>query len=71
MAAAAVATAVVVVGVAPVVAVGLAGVIVSLEMTLCLQIVPFPCLLKRREGRTDGTKDLRNYEPTEYGQTLF
>ena len=55
--------AVVMVAAAVVVAVALAVVVVSFGMILCLQIVQFWCLLKRRYGRTygptDGRTDLR------------
>ena len=60
--------AVMVVAVAATVAVvaALAEAMVPLRMILCLQIVRFPCFLKRRNGQTDLRTDLRTY-----GQTLL
>ena len=47
----------------------LAEAMVPLRMILCLQIVRFPCFLKRRNGRTygptDGPTDLRTYGRTD------
>ena len=37
----------------------LAEAMVPLRMILCLQIVRFPCFLKRRNGQTYGPMDLR------------
>ena len=38
---------------------------VPLRMILCLQIVRFPCFLKRRNGPTYGRMDLRTDGPTD------
>ena len=45
--------------------VALAVIVVSLGMVLCLQIVRFSCLLKRRNGRTYGRTDLQMDGPTD------
>ena len=63
-----VAVVVAVAAVMTVVVVALAVVVVSLRMILCLQIVRFPCLAKRRYGPTDGCTygrtDLRTDRPS-------
>ena len=62
--------AMVLVAMAVAVVAALAEAMVPLRMILCLQIVHFPCFLKRRNGPTYGPTDLRTYGPT-YGQTLL
>ena len=49
--------------------VALAKAVITHRMILCLLLVRFPCLAKRRYGqtdlRTDGPTDLRTYGPTD------
>ena len=44
-------------GVGAVVAAAVVAAMVPLRMILCLQIVCFPCFLKRRNGQRDGPTD--------------